>query len=84
MHSKQPIATRCAAVLPLRRIGLLYAPVAFGLALDVLVGRVVSYNLVSRTGVGGISWMNYATTLIQFPQGLVATAVSKLMESPDP
>jgi putative peptidoglycan lipid II flippase len=37
---------------------------------------VISYNLASRTGEGGISWMAYATTLQQMPQGLVATAVS--------
>jgi putative peptidoglycan lipid II flippase len=60
----------------LRRIGLLYAPIVLGLMLDVLFSRPISYNLASRTGEGGISWMNYATTLIQFPHGLVATAVS--------
>jgi putative peptidoglycan lipid II flippase len=60
----------------LRRIGVLYAPIVLGLMLDVLVSRTISYNLASRTGEGGISWMNYATTLIQFPHGLVATAVS--------
>lgn len=60
----------------LRRIGVLYAPIVAGLMLDVLLSRPISYNLASRTGEGGISWMNYATTLIQFPHGLVATAVS--------
>lgn len=60
----------------LRRIAALYAPIVLGLMLDVLFSRPVSYNLASRTGEGGISWMNYATTLIQFPHGLVATAVS--------
>ena len=46
------------------------------LALDVLVNRPFSYNLASRTGEGSISYMTWATTLIQFPQGLVAIAIS--------
>jgi putative peptidoglycan lipid II flippase len=60
----------------LRRIAVLYAPIVLGLAVDILISRPISYNLASRTGEGGISWMGYATTLIQFPQGLVATAIS--------
>lgn len=60
----------------LRQIGLLYLPVMFSLVLDTLVVRVFSYNLASRTGPMGISYMEVATTLIQFPQGLVATAIS--------
>ena len=59
-----------------RRIGLLYLPVMASLALDVLVNRPFSYNLASRTGEGSISYMSWATTLIQFPQGLVAIAIS--------
>jgi putative peptidoglycan lipid II flippase len=59
-----------------RKIGLLYVPVMASLALDVLVNRPFSYNLASRTGEGSISYMNWATTLIQFPQGLVAIAIS--------
>jgi putative peptidoglycan lipid II flippase len=43
--------------------------------LDALV-RVFSYNLASSTGESNLSYMNWATTLIQFPQGLVATAIS--------
>ncbi len=35
-----------------------------------------SYNLASSTGEGSISYMAWATTLIQFPQGLVALAIS--------
>jgi len=58
-----------------RRIALLYAPVMFSLILDTFV-RTFSYNLASQTGVGSVSYMNWATTLIQFPQGLVATAIS--------
>ncbi|GAB4414686.1 MAG: putative lipid II flippase MurJ [Anaerolineae bacterium] len=59
-----------------RRIGLLYVPVLASLALDVLVNRPFSYNLASSTGEGSISYMAWATTLIQFPQGLVALAIS--------
>ncbi|NDJ86288.1 MAG: murein biosynthesis integral membrane protein MurJ [Chloroflexi bacterium] len=59
-----------------RTIGLLYAPVMFSLSLDVLINRPFSYNLASRTGEGNISYMDWATTLIQFPHGLVATAIS--------
>ncbi|MCC6799328.1 MAG: murein biosynthesis integral membrane protein MurJ [Anaerolineae bacterium] len=60
----------------LRRIGVLYIPVMATLALDVLVNRPFSYNLASSTGEGSISYMSWATTLIQFPQGLVAIAIS--------
>jgi putative peptidoglycan lipid II flippase len=61
----------------LKSIVLLYAPVMFSLLMDTLVIRFFSYNLASRTGiVGSIVYMNLATTLIQFPQGLVATAIS--------
>lgn len=60
----------------LRRIGILYLPVMFSLVMDTLVIRPFSYNLASRTGAGSISIMDWATTLIQFPQGLVATAIS--------
>lgn len=60
----------------LRKIGLLYMPVMFSLVLDTLVVRLFSYNLASKSGDGSIAYMNWATTLIQFPQGLVATAIS--------
>lgn len=60
----------------LRRIAVLYVPVMGTLALDVLVNRPFSYNLASSTGEGSISYMSWATTLIQFPQGLVAIAIS--------
>lgn len=59
-----------------RTIVLLYVPVMFSLVLDVLINRPFSYNLASRTGEGSIAYMEWATTLVQFPQGLVATAVS--------
>ncbi len=57
-------------------IALLYTPVMFSLVMDTLVIRPFSYNLANQTGAGGIAYMNWATTLIQFPQGLVATAIS--------
>jgi putative peptidoglycan lipid II flippase len=61
----------------LKSIALLYAPVMFSLVLDILVIRFFSYNLASQTGIhGAIVYMTLATTLIQFPQGLVATAIS--------
>ncbi len=60
----------------LRRITVLYVPVMFSLVVDTLVIRLVSYNLASHAGEASISYMNYATTLIQFPHGLVATAIS--------
>lgn len=59
-----------------RKIGRLYAPVMFSLIMDTLVIRPFSLNLASQTGDGSIGYMNWATTLIQFPQGLVATAIS--------
>lgn len=59
----------------LRQIGRLYLPVILGLAVNQLA-IVLSFNLASRANEEAISWMRYATTLIQFPLGLVATAVS--------
>jgi putative peptidoglycan lipid II flippase len=58
------------------QIARLYAPVMFSLVMDTLIIRPVSYNLASQTGEGNIGYMAWATTLIQFPQGLVATAIS--------
>ena len=60
----------------LTSIGLLYLPVMLSLIIDTLVIRPFSYNLASQTIEGGIAIMNWATTLVQFPQGLVATAIS--------
>lgn len=60
-----------------RRIGLLYVPVLFSLLVDTLVIRFFSYNLAARASIAhGNTYMNWATTLIQFPHGLVATAIS--------
>jgi len=59
----------------LLRIVRLYVPVAVSLIISQMA-IYLSYNLASRAGAGSIAWMNYATTLIQFPLGLVATAIS--------
>lgn len=60
----------------LKGIIILYTPVMFSLIMDTLIIRPFSYNIASQTGEGSIAYMNWATTLIQFPQGLVATAIS--------
>ncbi len=60
----------------LRRVVVLYTPIILGLLLDILLSRPLTYNLASRTGPGGISWMEYALSLSQLPQGLVALGVS--------
>ena len=57
------------------RIWRLYLPIAFGLVVTQ-VQIAVDRNLASRTGEQSIAWMQNATTLIQFPLGLVAVAVS--------
>jgi putative peptidoglycan lipid II flippase len=59
----------------LKRMGRLYLPVAVGLIVSQ-VGIAIDRNLASRTGEQSIAWMQNATTLIQFPLGLVAVAVS--------
>jgi putative peptidoglycan lipid II flippase len=59
-----------------RRIALLYLPVMFSLVVDTLVIRLVSYRLAAQVGEASITYMNLATTLMQFPHGLVATAIS--------
>ena len=59
----------------LRRIGYLYLPVLAGL-LITQIQIAIDRNLASRTGEQSIAWMTNATTLIQFPHGLVAVAIS--------
>ena len=59
----------------LRQLVRLYIPVAGG----VIIGQIailISLNLASRTGASGIAWMDYPTRLIQFPLGLIVSAVS--------
>lgn len=57
------------------RIYRLYLPVAAGLVVAML-GVAIDTNLASRTGEGSMAAMRFATTLVQFPLGMVATAVS--------
>ncbi|MBP8002562.1 MAG: murein biosynthesis integral membrane protein MurJ [Chloroflexi bacterium] len=59
----------------LRRILKLYIPIVAGLVVDIFV-RVLSYNLAISTGDENLTYMRWATTLIQFPMGLVVTALS--------
>ena len=59
----------------LRRIGKLYMPIILGLVVSV-IATTLDRNLASRTGDQSIAWMRYATTLIQFPLGLVSAAIS--------
>jgi len=59
-----------------RRIGILYIPVMISLIMDVLINRPFSYNLASQAGDGSIAYMNWATSLREFPMGLVGTAIS--------
>jgi len=59
----------------LTQVGRLYLPIGVGLLVDQFA-VALSFNLASRTGPSGIAWMKYAATLIQFPLGLVVTAVS--------
>jgi len=59
----------------LRRIVRLYIPVLLGLVVSQ-VGIAIDRNLASRTGPQSIAWMQNATTLVQFPLGLVVVAIS--------
>ena len=59
----------------LRRILLLYAPVAAGFVVSG-VQVFIDRNLASRTAEGSITAMQLATRLIQFPLGLIATAIA--------
>lgn len=60
----------------LRRIGTLYLPIALGLLLEIFVSRPSTFALAAQTGTGGIAWMNYALTLRQLPEGLIASALA--------
>lgn len=59
----------------LRRILILYAPVAVGL-LVTQAGVLIDRNLASQTGEESLAVMRFATTLVQLPVGLVAMAIS--------
>ena len=59
----------------LRRILVLYAPVALGLLVTVFqVG--LDRRLASGTGAQSIAWMANATTLQQMPLGLISVAIA--------
>ncbi|MBL8055405.1 MAG: murein biosynthesis integral membrane protein MurJ [Anaerolineales bacterium] len=58
----------------LRRIFRLYVPIIISLVItqvSIYLGLGLAFGFA-----GGLSWMRYATTLYQFPLGLVAVAVS--------
>ncbi|MFN2222522.1 MAG: murein biosynthesis integral membrane protein MurJ [Chloroflexota bacterium] len=59
----------------LRRIVILYAPIVVALVANQ-VAIWISYNLAITTGDNSVTYMTYATTLYQFPLGLVVTALS--------
>ena len=59
----------------LQKILTLYAPVVAGLVVSNLQ-IALDRNLASQTGAQSVAWMQNATTLIQFPDGLVITAIS--------
>lgn len=59
----------------LRRILKLYAPVVAGLSIST-VAVAIDRNLASHTGAQSLAWMQDATVLVQFPLGLVVTAIS--------
>lgn len=59
----------------IRRIVRLYLPIVSGLILNTLV-ITFSYNLATSTGDASVTYMRRATTLIQFPVGLVVSALS--------
>ncbi len=58
-----------------QRIAVLYGPVLLGLAFG-LGGSVVDRALAAGVSDGAAAQMRFATTLIQFALGIVATAVS--------
>jgi len=59
----------------LRRILALYLPVILSLVVASL-GVLADRNLASRVDERAITWMSFATTLRQFPLGLVSMAVA--------
>jgi len=59
----------------IRRILKLYAPIVAGLLVSQ-AAVAFSYRLATSVGDQSISYMKFATTLYQFPLGLVVTALS--------
>jgi putative peptidoglycan lipid II flippase len=58
-----------------RRIVILYTPILAGLVVNQ-IAIWISYRLAILTGDSSVTYMTYATTLYQFPLGLVVTALS--------
>jgi putative peptidoglycan lipid II flippase len=71
LQLRAPLALRDPAV---GRIARLYAPVALGIGFSLL-GTIIDRWLASGYP-SALATMRYATTLIQFPLGLVASAVA--------
>lgn len=59
----------------LRQIIKLGLPIILGLVISQ-VAIALDRNLASRTGEQSIAWMQYATTIVQFPLGLISAAIS--------
>ena len=59
----------------IRRIIILYTPIVLGLFVNQ-IAIWFSYNLAIKTGDNSVTYMTYATTLYQFPLGLVVSALS--------
>lgn len=59
----------------IRRILKLYTPIVVGLIVNQ-IAIWISYRLAILTGDNSVTFMAYATTLYQFPLGLVVTALS--------
>lgn len=59
----------------IRRILQLYAPIVGGLVINQLA-YALSINLATRIGDNSVTYMRFATTLYQFPLGLIVTALS--------
>ncbi len=58
-----------------RRIIILYTPIIAALIINQ-IAIWISYNFAILTGDNSVTYMTYATTLYQFPLGLVVTALS--------
>lgn len=59
----------------LRRVWILYLPVLASLIVSMIQGGIDT-RLANSTGERSLSYMRQATTLYQFPHGLVAVAIS--------
>lgn len=59
----------------LQQIGRLYLPIILGLVISN-ASVIISTRLINSTGERSFAWNDYATSLMQFPLGLVVTAIS--------